>query len=80
MTFAHHELYITDTDTPLEFLFSPSQYHVYYWDAITDGDITTDAGTLTLLNLYETAAQAFGSVSNRPGFIINGSLINQFYF
>lgn len=63
LTFSHHEMYLSNEDVPLEFLFSPAQFHTYYWDAITDGDINTDAGALTRANLYETASQAFGSVS-----------------
>lgn len=63
ISFTHHEMYLSDEDTPLEFLFSPAQFHIYYWDAITNGDVNTDAGALTRVNLYETASQAFGAVS-----------------
>jgi hypothetical protein len=62
ISFTHHEMYLSDEDTPLEFLFSPAQFHIYYWDAITNGDVNTDAGALTRVNLYETASQAFGAI------------------
>lgn len=51
------------SSAPREWRKMPANYHLYYYDAISNDDLSTVDGVQAAATLYESAIQVFGSVS-----------------
>jgi hypothetical protein len=64
--FNHHEMYMGQSSSaPREWRKMPANYHLYYYDAISNDDLSTVDGVQAAATLYESAIQVFGSFSQR---------------
>eukprot|EP00029_Vermamoeba_vermiformis_P007630 TRINITY_DN3352_c0_g2_i1.p1 TRINITY_DN3352_c0_g2~~TRINITY_DN3352_c0_g2_i1.p1 ORF type:complete len:693 (-),score=153.11 TRINITY_DN3352_c0_g2_i1:54-2132(-) len=64
--FNHHEMYMGTTATvPREWRKMPAAYHMYFYDAIVNDDVTTADGVQAAATLYESAVGVFGSFTQR---------------
>ncbi len=52
-----------DSPVPREWRKMPAGYHLYFYDAIVNDDMTTSDGTQAAATLYESAIGVFGAVS-----------------
>jgi hypothetical protein len=64
--FNHHEMYMGQSATvPREWRKMPAGYHMYFYDAIVNDDVSTADGIQAAATLYESAIGVFGSFTQR---------------
>ena len=64
--FNHHEMYMgSSSSVPREWRKMPAGYHMYFYDAISNDDISTSDGMQAAATLYESAIGVFGSFTQR---------------